>query len=55
MIFDGAPTDSEIRGDILAGMAGKNHFQYLSLPEGEASEVLGGVFTPFRELGGVTA
>jgi hypothetical protein len=50
VILDGALTDSEIRSYILAGVTGENHLHDLALPTGEASQVIGGVFAPFREL-----
>jgi hypothetical protein len=53
VILDGALTDSEIRSYILAGVTGENHLHDLALPAGEASQVIGGVFAPFRELSGV--
>jgi hypothetical protein len=40
MIFDGALADAEICSDVLAGMAGEDHFHDLVFPEGQAREAL---------------
>jgi hypothetical protein len=53
VILDSALTDSEIRSNIFAGLTRENHLHDLPLASREASEVIGSVFAPFRELSGV--
>ena len=38
MVLDSALTDAEIRGDVLAGMAGEDQFQNLALSPREARD-----------------
>jgi hypothetical protein len=50
MIFDGLLADVEIRGDILAGMAGEDPLHDLMLPIGKAHEAFVGSFTQSEHL-----
>jgi len=50
MVFDRAPADAEIRGNILAGMAGENQFQDLALSRREAREVTHRRLPPSQQL-----
>jgi hypothetical protein len=50
MVFDGALADAEIGGDVLAGVAGKDHFHDPVLTRREARNATGGVFSRDKQF-----
>ena len=50
MILDGALADAEIRGDILAGVAGENQFHDLALSRRQAGDSVGRGLPPGEQL-----
>ena len=50
MVFHCALADAEIGGDVLAGMAGKNHLHDLTLPRSERGDVAGRILAPGQKL-----
>jgi hypothetical protein len=50
MVLDSALTDAEIRGDVLAGMAGEDQFQDLALSPREARDASRRILSPGKWL-----
>ena len=49
MVLDGTLTDTEVSGDVLAGLAGEDHVHDLALPRRQADQAVGRGLSPRKE------
>ena len=50
MVLDGASVDAQIRGNILAGVAGEDQLHDLALPRCEARDAIRRFLSPGEQL-----